>query len=190
MTSPRELPPPPTKQADEIYCFSCRAVIKREAEICVKCGVRVRALPGSASPAGRPTTRGATFHPADALGIIGVLLVIVASFLPWYEVDLGPFGSISRNGWQSPGALWSILSVTFAVLFMGVLIARFVEDAEALKYAMVAIGVACVAVMLLKLSNESSFLAIGFYLAMVGAFLLAGSGAVRLVSHLNARSEQ
>jgi hypothetical protein len=29
------------KEADEIYCQSCGAVIKREAEICVHCGVRV-----------------------------------------------------------------------------------------------------------------------------------------------------
>ena len=26
---------------DEMYCWSCGSVIKREAEICVKCGVRV-----------------------------------------------------------------------------------------------------------------------------------------------------
>jgi hypothetical protein len=30
------------KQPDEIYCSSCGAVIKREAELCVHCGVRVR----------------------------------------------------------------------------------------------------------------------------------------------------
>lgn len=30
------------KQADEMFCSSCHAVIKREAEICIHCGVRVR----------------------------------------------------------------------------------------------------------------------------------------------------
>lgn len=28
------------KSADEVFCHSCGAVIKREAEICPKCGVR------------------------------------------------------------------------------------------------------------------------------------------------------
>jgi RNA polymerase subunit RPABC4/transcription elongation factor Spt4 len=31
---------PPAKGPDEIYCSSCGAVIKKEAEICPKCGVR------------------------------------------------------------------------------------------------------------------------------------------------------
>jgi predicted amidophosphoribosyltransferase len=29
-----------TKGADEVFCSSCGAVIKKEAEICPKCGVR------------------------------------------------------------------------------------------------------------------------------------------------------
>jgi TM2 domain-containing membrane protein YozV len=31
---------PRTKAPDEIFCSSCGAIIKREAEICPKCGVR------------------------------------------------------------------------------------------------------------------------------------------------------
>jgi TM2 domain-containing membrane protein YozV len=34
---------PPAKGADEAYCPSCGAVIKKEAEICPKCGVRQKA---------------------------------------------------------------------------------------------------------------------------------------------------
>jgi TM2 domain-containing membrane protein YozV len=30
------------KAADEVFCSSCGAIIKREAEICPKCGVRQR----------------------------------------------------------------------------------------------------------------------------------------------------
>ncbi len=32
----------PTKQIDEIFCQTCGAPIKREADICVHCGVRIR----------------------------------------------------------------------------------------------------------------------------------------------------
>jgi len=34
------------KAADEKFCSSCGAVIKKEAEICPKCGVRQKAAPG------------------------------------------------------------------------------------------------------------------------------------------------
>jgi len=34
-----------SKGIDEMYCSSCAAVIKKEAEICPKCGVRQKAAP-------------------------------------------------------------------------------------------------------------------------------------------------
>src|SRR3989304_10159060 len=52
--------------------------------------------------------------------IAGVVLLI-ASFLPWYSVDLGPFGSVSRNGWESPGALWSMVAVFIGLAMAGVI---------------------------------------------------------------------
>jgi len=33
------------KGSDEIFCSSCGAIIKKEAEICVKCGVRNKNVP-------------------------------------------------------------------------------------------------------------------------------------------------
>lgn len=38
------------KGVDEIYCPSCGSIIKKEAEICVRCGVRVKNSPAIASP--------------------------------------------------------------------------------------------------------------------------------------------
>jgi TM2 domain-containing membrane protein YozV len=37
------------KQADEVFCSSCGAIIKKEAEICPKCGVRQKRSSGGAS---------------------------------------------------------------------------------------------------------------------------------------------
>lgn len=37
------------KREDEMYCASCGAIVKKEAEICVKCGVRVKGLPPRAN---------------------------------------------------------------------------------------------------------------------------------------------
>jgi hypothetical protein len=33
------------KQADEVFCSSCGAIIKKEAEICPKCGIRQKKAP-------------------------------------------------------------------------------------------------------------------------------------------------
>ena len=45
------------KQADEMFCTSCGKIIRREAEICVHCGVRVQALPGSQTTESQPSDR-------------------------------------------------------------------------------------------------------------------------------------
>ena len=37
------------KAADEVFCSSCGAIIKNEAEICPKCGVRQKAAPSNSS---------------------------------------------------------------------------------------------------------------------------------------------
>ena len=50
----------------------------------------------------------------------GVVLFIIG-FLPWYSVDLGPLGTYTRNGWESPGAIWSILAI-FVGLAMAVVV--------------------------------------------------------------------
>ena len=34
------------KSHDEVFCSSCGSIIKKEAEICPKCGVRQRSAPG------------------------------------------------------------------------------------------------------------------------------------------------
>ena len=55
--------------ADEMYCSSCGSIIKRRAEICVKCGVRVA---GQTSP----TSTATAFSPKSRLtaGLLGIFL--------------------------------------------------------------------------------------------------------------------
>ena len=59
----------PKPGADEMYCSSCGSIIKKRAEICVHCGVRVA---GPSSPA----TSGVVFSEKSRLvaGILGILL--------------------------------------------------------------------------------------------------------------------
>ena len=58
--------------ADEMYCSSCGSIIKRRAEICVKCGVRVSGQPFP-SPAATVVT---AFSPKSRLaaGFLGIFL--------------------------------------------------------------------------------------------------------------------
>lgn len=57
---------------DEMYCFSCGAVIKKLAELCVHCGVRVNPLPSSvAAPVPAPDF---SLRSRVTAGILGLLL--------------------------------------------------------------------------------------------------------------------
>jgi len=118
--------------------------------------------------------------------IAGPVLLII-SFLPWYSVDLGPFGSVNRSGWQSPGALWSILAVLLGLAMSAVIVIQNVGTAGTIpdnlggftwpKIRLAASGAAGLFIVL-KFLNSSDFLAFGFYVAIiavaamiVGAFL-------------------
>ncbi len=61
--------------------------------------------------------------------VAGVVLFIVG-FLPWYSFDLGPFGSVTRSGWQSPGALWSMLAILIGLAMSGVVGAKTFTDVK------------------------------------------------------------
>jgi VIT1/CCC1 family predicted Fe2+/Mn2+ transporter len=87
-----------TPGADEMYCPSCGAVIKREAEICMKCGVRVR-RPPVVREAGERTAKpviGGVLGVISGLGplIAGIVLMAAgtAARLPWEAVEWAPVG--------------------------------------------------------------------------------------------------
>jgi len=117
--------------------------------------------------------------------IAGVVLLI-ASFLPWYSVDLGPFGSVSRNGWESPGALWSIVAVFIGLAMAGVIAVKtfagvqLPNDVGGQSWARVHLAGGAVALLfvVIKFLNESSHLSFGFYLGFIAAAALAGAGVL------------
>jgi hypothetical protein len=121
--------------------------------------------------------------------IVGAgILILIASFLPWYEIDFGLEGigdlSVSRNGWESPGAIWSILATLIGVAMAGSIVAmRFGNVAlpdlgGSMTWGMLYLGGGVVAVLciLIKLLDESSYLAFGFYLGIIAAIALAAGG--------------
>jgi hypothetical protein len=117
----------------------------------------------------------------------GGILMLIASFLPWYKVSfsvaqIGFSTSVSRSGWQSPGGIWSILAVLLAVAMAGVVIARLANvalpDLGSVTWgqAMLGGGVAVAVLVVIKLLNHSSNLSFGFFLGIIAAVALAAGG--------------
>jgi hypothetical protein len=120
--------------------------------------------------------------------LIAAPLLLINSFLPWYDVELC-FGDIcaseTRSGWESPGAIWSILATLIAIIMGGVIVLTRFTNVEVPRdfgnnitwpKIMLGLGVAAALFVLLKLLNESSYLGFGFYLGilLVAALVVGG----------------
>lgn len=110
-------------------------------------------------------------------------VLFVAGFLPWYSISIGSV-SFSRNGWQSPGAMWSVLPILIGMALAAAVVVRKISDATVpqeiggVSWAKIHFGagtaaLVCVAI---KFLNESSYLGFGFYLGLLAAAALALAG--------------
>lgn len=116
------------------------------------------------------------------------IVMLIASFLKWYSVSVSflgeDLGSVSRSGWQSPGALWSILAVIIGLVMTGLVAAvRFANvklpelpNGVTWGRLMLGLGVAALLFIVIKFINESSHMSIGFYLGIIAAIALAAGG--------------
>jgi hypothetical protein len=113
----------------------------------------------------------------------GVVLFILG-FLPWYSVDLGPFGSWSHNGWQSPASFWSILAILIGLAmavvvglkaFSTVVIPDNVGGATWPKIHLAA-GVVALVFLLIKFLGNHDNTAYGLYLSIIATAALAAGG--------------
>ncbi len=117
--------------------------------------------------------------------IVAGVVLFIDGFLPWYSVDLG-IVSVSRNGWESPGGIWSILAVLIGLAMAGVVAAKTFSDVAipdnvgGLTWPKIHLGggVAALAFVLIKLLNESSHLGFAFYVGIIATLALAGAGAL------------
>ena len=116
--------------------------------------------------------------------IIAGAILFIDGFLPWYSVDFGPLGSITRSGWQSPGAIWSMLAIVIGLAMAAVVVLKGLTEVEipdnvggqSWPKILLGGGVAALVLVLIKLLNESSFLGFGFYLGIIAAAALAVGG--------------
>ena len=111
------------------------------------------------------------------------LVLLVDGFLPWYSVDLG-LVSFTASGWEAPGAIWSILAILIGAAMAGVIIAKAFTDVKlpdnvgGMSWPKIHLGAgaAVLGLLLLKLLLESSYIGFGFYVGILAAVVLAGSG--------------
>ena len=116
--------------------------------------------------------------------VIAGLGLLIDGFLPWYSVDLGPFGSVTRNGWESPGAFWSLLAILIGLAMAAVVGVKIStegvipENVGGFTWPKIFLGgcVAALVLVVIKFLNESSSLGFGFYLGFIAAAALAAGG--------------
>lgn len=128
-----------------------------------------------------------TMSNGEKLIVGGGVVLLIASFLPWYKIsfDFGEFGggSVSASGWEAPGALWSILAVFCAVAMVAVIVLpKFANvqlpDLGSITWpqALLGLGAAALVFVILKFINESSYLSFGFYIGFLATLALAAGG--------------
>jgi hypothetical protein len=117
--------------------------------------------------------------------LIAGSVLLLDSFLPWYSVDFG-FASVSRNGWQSPGALFSLLAVLLGVAMAAQIgVSRFTtttlpDNLGGMAWPQVHMiaGIASLALVVIKFLNENEFTSFGFYLGFLAAGALCFGGVM------------
>jgi hypothetical protein len=113
----------------------------------------------------------------------GVVLFILG-FLPWYSVDLGPLGTYTRSGWESPGAFWSILAILVGLAMAAVVAVKSLgtvaipDNVGGVTWPKIHLGggVAALVLVLIKFLNENNSMGFAFYLGIIAAAALAVGG--------------
>jgi hypothetical protein len=125
--------------------------------------------------------------PGEMVTAVSGVLLLVFSFFHWYSVDVnfGPISStFSRNGWQSPGAFWGIVAILIGIVLAAHVIVEKLGGVElpermgSIGWGVVHLAGGAIALLflLIKLLNESSSTAIGFYLGILSAVGLTVGG--------------
>src|SRR3990172_6997772 len=117
--------------------------------------------------------------------VIAGLVLLIDGFLPWYSVSIGPY-SASASGWESPGAIWSMLAILIGLAMAGVVAVKIStegvipENVGGFSWPKIFLGggVAALVLVVIKFLNDSSSLGFGFYLGFIAAAALAVAGGL------------
>ena len=122
--------------------------------------------------------------PGEITTAVSGVLLLVFSFFHWYSVDLGPFGTYSRNGWQSPDAFWGVIAIILGVVLAAHVIIEKLTGVElperlgSVGWGVVhrAGGTIAFVFILIKWLMNTDYTAIGLWLSLIAAAGLTVGG--------------
>lgn len=122
--------------------------------------------------------------PGEITTAVSGVVLLIFSFFKWYSVDLGPFGSVSRNGWQSPSAFWGIVAILIGVVLAAHVIVEKLTGVDlpdrlgSVGWGVVHLAGGAIAFLfiLIKWLTNTSYTAFGLYISLLAAAGLAVGG--------------
>lgn len=122
--------------------------------------------------------------PGEITTAVSGVLLLVFSFFHWYSVDLGPFGSYSRNGWQSPSSFWSIIAILIGIVLAAHVIVEKLTGVDlpdrlgSVGWGVVHLAGGAVAFIfiLIKWLTNTDYVAFGLYISLIAAIGLTVGG--------------
>ena len=122
------------------------------------------------------------------VGGAGILLFLDSLILPWYKVSFSIAGftssSVTRSGWESPGAFWSIVAALIGLALAAVIVltkfttVQMPALPQGVTWGMVYLGGGGLAVvcLVIKWINENSYISYGFWVGFILALAMAAGG--------------
>lgn len=137
-------------------------------------------------------------HPSDLVAVCAAGVLLGASLLTWYTVDLQFFGQTigtrSYNGWQAPDRSLSTLGLLAALAAGAAALVLVVRGSElsatsraATRAAQVLLAALSAAALGAKFLDHRDTAAPGVYVALVVALVLVAASALGLVGELERR---
>jgi hypothetical protein len=122
--------------------------------------------------------------PGEITTAVSGVVLLVFSFFHWYSVDLGPFGTYSRNGWQSPDSFWSIIAILIGIVLAAHVITEKLTGVDlperlgSVGWGVVHLagGVVAFLFILFKWLTNTDYVAFGLYVSLIAAAGLAVGG--------------
>lgn len=122
--------------------------------------------------------------PGEWITAVAGVLLLIFGFFKWYSIDLGGGFEFSRNGWQSPGAFWSILAILIGVVLAAHVIIEKLANVDlperlgSVGWGVfhLAGGVLAFVFILIKWVSNTDFTAFGLYAGLICAAGLAVGG--------------